>query len=281
MENPSLIEVCVLTGRKLSKKQLLETLKEHFSDRVEYYDGCIEVRIEKVAKLKDKSYYKVKILLDDQIGTDLNGLFGADLNDEVVQMHGMTCFLRDGLTNYFDNADEWVIFQDDFCDDFCHASYREIEGIENSLRDVLNYIFVCVTGRLDNFFESSPVNTKADYEATTAKQYQQNELHYLSFSDYSATADGKTPDVKSLIAGLQDAQDFDEFKGKVFPALIREEKHRDFMASLKQVMDSLEKMRNCIAHNRLPSSTRLENYRKSRDDLRTIIDSFYSDERTE
>ena len=100
------------------------------------------------------------------------------------------------------------------------------------MRGVLNFIFAYVTGGLDNFFEGSSINTKSDYDRSAAKAYQQNELHFLGFGDYSDAADGKTPNVSSLISSLQNAQSFDEFKDKAFPVLIREEKHLEFIVKL-------------------------------------------------
>lgn len=276
MENSSQIEIWLLSNTPPDRDMLIQSAKDFFSDRIEYYEGCLDFEITTVDEIGDKGYFNIRFVLDENIGTELYGVFAADTDDEVAQMHGMTLYLREGIASGLSDMGDWLIFSDEFCEEFCAATYKEIAELENSLRAVLNLIFSFATGSFDNFFEVSQVNALGDYQKDAAKNYQQNELHYLSFSDYSKAADSKVPNLNSLIEGLQNSRDFDEFKGEVFPALVREEKHLDFMASLKRIMDSLEKMRNCIAHNRLPSSTLLENYIKSRADLRSVISEFWT-----
>lgn len=276
MENPKTIVVHALTTRRVDKEDITRIVKDYLSDKVEYFDGCIEVEL--YARIVNKkSFWIIELQIDDHIALDIYSSFGPgeDDEDEVLSVHQLVRFFREGLADFFQENEEWAIYQDDFCDELCRVAYQEINELENSLRAVLSFIFVVGTGELRDFLNSSKVSVLGDYKEDAALKYQQTQLHYLSFADYKNIGDSRSPKIEHLIGGLKDSQSFDEFRDSVFPELLQEQAHKDFITSLIQIMDPIEKVRNAIAHNRLPSVTHIDNYVKSRDLLRKAIEDFW------
>ena len=48
----------------------------------------------------------------------------------------------------------------------------------------------------------------------------------------------------------------------------------DLIASLKQMLDPIERLRNCVAHNRTPTDRIIQNYHNARNELDIKLDEF-------
>src|SRR5690606_15024186 len=67
----------------------------------------------------------------------------------------------------------------------------------------------------------------------------------------------------------------DDFKNKIVKRGITDEKHLDFLLSIRQEMQSIETLRNCIAHNRKHTDDIVADYEASHDRLLHKMNEFW------
>ena len=67
---------------------------------------------------------------------------------------------------------------------------------------------------------------------------------------------------------------FIEFKENIVNRGIRKEKYLDFLNSIKEDMESLDTVRNCVAHNRTPTDEEIINYERAVEEIRVKFDNF-------
>lgn len=157
--------------------------------------------------------------------------------------------------------------------------YSEIYDLEMDLRKILTYIF---NNRYDD-----PYNLLNDYELKIPKENQrdkqkhlehyENEFFMLCFSDYTKICNLQVKGSisnKDLIDFFKNSFTFDEFKQKLELG-ISNEKHLDFLASIKEDLDSIEKVRNAIMHCRSIPNDIIVNYEKSKSQLQKKINRFW------
>jgi hypothetical protein len=162
---------------------------------------------------------------------------------------------------------------------------KEIFNLEMELREVINFIF------LDTYKEDY-YNLLKDIDVTTQpldknnkpdenyfKAHFENELFFLNFSGYIKINELKNLKDPDLIEMIKASNFYDEMKQKLLNRGIREEKYQDFLAGIKQDLDPIEKVRNCIAHNRsIPKSDNnkmIVDYENAKDRLKQSIYDFW------
>ncbi len=159
--------------------------------------------------------------------------------------------------------------------------FSDIYDLEMELRKVLTYIF--------NYEYQNPYKLIKDYDIKLIKENQkdseyfnkncENEFFQLCFSDYIKIANKQLKNsfnTSDLMNYIQDSQDFNEFKNKFFLG-IKNEKHLDFLSSIKTDLNTLEEMRNAIMHCRMYSFD-VSNYEKSKEQLDEKIRNFWKQE---
>ncbi|HVF10188.1 MAG TPA: hypothetical protein VNA16_05265, partial [Abditibacteriaceae bacterium] len=105
-----------------------------------------------------------------------------------------------------------------------------------------------------------------------------NELFFLLFSDYTKINNRKPQKWDNFMALLERYDDFVSLKSQLLSTLIPNKRHADFVASLQQSAEPIEKVRNCVAHNRSLSNKLAQNYQQSYATLLRSIEDFLSGE---
>lgn len=151
----------------------------------------------------------------------------------------------------------------------------DIFKIEMKLREAISMIFLDTYG--DEFYEllkETVVSTAGkDVNEEQLKAHFENEFFYLLFSDYIALNERKLPNnTKDFIKIIGNTADFDSLKKWLISKPISMEHYADFLASLKEHVDPIEKVRNCVAHNRTISKNAINNYEKAKELLMKSID---------
>jgi len=77
-----------------------------------------------------------------------------------------------------------------------------------------------------------------------------------------------------LTSSLQDQKSYETFRDELLRDPINHEDDAVLIAGLKERMDAIEKMRNCVAHNRRPSKRISENYDNARPLLNGLLDAY-------
>ena len=157
----------------------------------------------------------------------------------------------------------------------------EIFEIEMKLREALSLIFVN-THYDEDFYELlKEVNVKV-YEQKNAEQmrkYYENQFFYLSFSAYRHINEYRPANkMEEILKYIEEAQDFEDLQRIITANPIKEDRYADFLASLTDQVESIELLRNCVAHNKPIPERTLDNYNKVSKPLLKSINDFLEEE---
>ncbi len=187
-----------------------------------------------------------------------------------------------------DEGCEFLIkFRDQQLFDSLQIYYKEIFDIEMKLREILSFIFICTyENDCYSFLEFqkqklTPVYGKkvneGDVPAILKKKYQ-NEFFYLTFNQYRQL---KLPDIvksETLIDLLADSKSFEELKKNIQNLGAMKSEKNEYLAFLNRIsenLESIEALRNCVAHNREPTEEELDNYNMAKEKLEKELDEFF------
>ncbi len=162
--------------------------------------------------------------------------------------------------------------------------YLELADLEMKIREVFSYIFYSkykVTG--NDLFEEFDAKTAGVEEPKPdeLEKRLENKFFYLTFSSYLKFEKPKDLQVKELIPLIQTKEQYEELRSHLNSRGIIVEHHVDFLQAVKTILDPIESVRNCVAHNRqIPSRTEA-NYARASAELRRFIQEFWAGEMQE
>ncbi|HML76217.1 MAG TPA: hypothetical protein PKB02_17135 [Anaerohalosphaeraceae bacterium] len=167
----------------------------------------------------------------------------------------------------------------------CNKIYAdEIFEIEMRLREALSFVFIDEYKRnYYNLLRDISIKPLDDNQTEQFQSQWENEFFYLLFSHYSRLNERKIPNkVTDLIQIVEQTTDYQSFRQMLTSKPIQNETYSDFLASLKTLVDPIEKLRNCIAHNRTIPQRIINDYETAKEELlEKIKDLFYvSDDHT-
>jgi len=157
---------------------------------------------------------------------------------------------------------------------------KEIFSLEMKLRRVLSFIYLHANqaGNPYDLLHDEIVQpmSKERPMPEQMKVATENQFFHLTFGQYVGL--NKRPEFKlpDLLASIRDAPTYDRFRDELNRIPVQHEDDAVLLAGLKERMDAIEKMRNCIAHNRRPSRSVIENYENVRPLLDTMLDNYLS-----
>jgi hypothetical protein len=134
-----------------------------------------------------------------------------------------------------------------------HAA--EIFALEMKLRRVLSLVY------LNAYQAADPFQLLRDEKTTprgspTLKQMEtagENEFFHLLFSDYISLNQRLPVTLETLLEMIHREEQYDTLRAEIGrTTTIDDEGDADLLADLKVLMDPIERMRNCVAHNRHP-----------------------------
>ena len=102
----------------------------------------------------------------------------------------------------------------------------------------------------------------------------ENQFFHLTFSQYillNRRPEHKFPDLIKLI---HNHETFSDLKAELSRLPVTQEEDVILLAGLKDRMEAIEQMRNCVAHNREPSRKVKENYENARPLVDAMLDSY-------
>ena len=156
----------------------------------------------------------------------------------------------------------------------------EIYALEMKLRRVLSLIYLHAYQNGDPYDllrdETVQPVAKEKPQREHMRVVSENQFFHLTFSQYVGL--NKRPDIKlpALLEVLQTAKDYEAFRAEILRAPVEHEDDAVLLSGLKERMDAIERMRNCVAHNRRPSSNTTENYLNALPLIDTMLDEYMS-----
>ena len=156
---------------------------------------------------------------------------------------------------------------------------KDIFSLEMKLRRVLTLIYLHANQNPDDPYDLlrdesvQPIN-KEKPKLEQMKAAAENQFFHLTFGQYVSL--NERPEVKlpALLSVVRDAVTYEAFRAELERNPIRHEDDAGLVAGLKERMDAIELMRNCVAHNRQPNKRVVENYDNARPLLDQMLDDY-------
>lgn len=108
------------------------------------------------------------------------------------------------------------------------------------------------------------------------KKRMLNEIFYLLFSQYKKLLNTRDLNTSEILDFLKKANNFIEFKSKIFTRGISKESYQDFLSSIQINLESIEKFRNDIAHSRFIDKDKYANYQLAKTNIDSSLNRFFS-----
>lgn len=151
--------------------------------------------------------------------------------------------------------------------------------MEMKLRRVLSLIYLTTYQSEDPFdlLWEDAITPRTVPKLSEMKDASENEFFHLDFRQYAQLNQRKKIDTPELLNIVRDADAYDAFRAEVLRTRVTNERDGELIGNLKEIMDPIEKMRNCVAHNRQPSKSINENYVKAHSRLAELLDEYLLD----
>ena len=169
-------------------------------------------------------------------------------------------------------------FEDPLLQEELALRAAEIFPLEMKLRRVLSFIYLHAYQRHDPYDllreeQVDPVTpnlSKRDMVAAT-----ENEFFHITFSKYIGLNQRRDlRQVGQVMRALRDSQTYDVFREEVTRRPIENERDAELLDDLQSLMNPIEKMRNCVAHNRRPKAEDRQDYLNTVAVLNERLDRF-------
>ena len=154
---------------------------------------------------------------------------------------------------------------------------KEIFALEMKLRRVLSLIYLHAYQDKETTFDllcDETVNPsgQAKPEMEQMKSPTENQFFHLTFSQYKKL--NQRPELKlpDIMQSIKNTEQYDAFRAEIRRVPIEYEEDAEFLAGLEGLMDPIEQMRNCVAHNRRPTRNIAQNYPTARLALEKHLD---------
>ena len=128
----------------------------------------------------------------------------------------------------------------------------DIFEIEMKLREALSLIFVHTYG--EDFYrllKHTNVKPSKDCTIDQMEDCYGNQFFFLGFTQYSYINERKDPSLERVVQHIGQAQNFEELKQLITTKEpITEPQYTQFLKDVKKLINQIEDIRNCVAHNR-------------------------------
>ncbi len=159
---------------------------------------------------------------------------------------------------------------------------RELLGLEMRLRRALSLVYLHAYGgsyydllRNDNVGADGNLRKRMP-KVEDLRAKAENQFFHLMFNHYGELnvlrSMRATEDLAKLVAG---AADFAELQRQLQAPPVQDEDDREFLDRIKGDLKPVEDLRNCIMHNRTPTSGEIALYEHSRDVLNEAMEELF------
>ena len=172
-----------------------------------------------------------------------------------------------------------VKFEDPLLQDELAIYAKEIYALEMKLRRVLSliYLHACQEGE-------DPFNLLRDEQEQPLarekpipdqmKAANENQFFYLTFRQYINLNKKPSLNLQNILDVINNNEEYDAFRTEILRVSVEDETDAEFLASLKNLMEPIERMRNCVAHNRRPTRSINDNYPDARSRIEERLDQY-------
>jgi len=268
----------LITYRRTNNTDIRQVLLELLAKVLQ--DNLNEIELQVVDQMIRLEHERVGIESISDNGETSNHVllcFSLELPDEVEQV-GMVVDDFASLLPESSPIFHAVKFEDPILQEELLSWSKEIFTLEMKLRRVLTMIYLHAHQGSDpyNLLTDETVQPMSREKLQTAqmKAAVENQFFHLTFGQYVGLNQRPEPkQMSALLEVIRDSATYDAFRSEIQREPIEHEDDAVLLAGLKERMDAIETMRNCIAHNRRPSKRVVENY----DNARPLVDKMLNE----
>lgn len=156
---------------------------------------------------------------------------------------------------------------------------KEIFALEMKLRRVLSIIYLHAYQDKESTFDllcDETVNPsgQAKPEMEQMKSATENQFFHLTFSQYKNLNQRPELRLPDIMQSIRNTEKYDTLRAEILRVPIEHEEDAEFLAGLEKRMDTIEQMRNCVAHNRRPTRSINDSYPDARSQLEERLDQY-------
>ncbi len=154
----------------------------------------------------------------------------------------------------------------------------EIFALEMKLRRVLSFIYLNARQLSEPFSllrgEQVRMHQGEQLSNRQMEEVGENQFFRLDFNGYISLNQRPDPNLAGVLNIIRNTADFDAFREQILGRTVNQPEDVSFIANLKEIMDPVEKMRNCVAHNRHPTPNVIGDYPGARDRVNNLLDDY-------
>jgi hypothetical protein len=256
---------------------LIDTLTTSLQDN---YDEFEPDTVQQMISLQTQRIANQPTNDDDNITQTIILGFTLDLPEETEQAQTVVEEFAQALTETPDPISHIVKFEDPLLQAELAQWSAEIFAIEMKLRRVLTLIY------LNAYSGVGPYNLLREEKEKPAgkekltdqdmKGALENQFFHLLFSQYINLNQRPEPKISELLENIRNFVRYEEFQAEINRKPIQDHDDANFLASLKDKIGPIEKMRNCIAHHRRPPRRTQESYERAMPQINQLLEEYLS-----
>ncbi|MBD2443852.1 hypothetical protein H6G25_11765 [Dolichospermum sp. FACHB-1091] len=204
--------------------------------------------------------------------------FTLDLPEETEEAERVVEEFAKALTEETSPISHIVKFEDPLLQFKLAQWSAEIFAIEMKLRRVLTLIYLNAYQGVEPYkLLRDEKEQPAAKDKPTDKEMQdalENQFFHLLFSEYVNLNQRPDPKINDLLDNIRNFIRYDELQAEITRKPVQDSYDADFLAALKNKIGAIEKMRNCIAHHRRPSSRTEEGYQNAQPLISQLLDEY-------
>lgn len=154
---------------------------------------------------------------------------------------------------------------------------KEVFEIEMLLRKAISIAYIRnYPGDYYNLLrdDSQQISTKEKPLIEHMEMMRENEFFYLLFSQYISLNRPKVYKLDEMLNIIKRAGNYEEMRAEVQRIPVNTPEDLDFLAAIVSKINAIEKVRNCIAHNRAVGERQLQDYRTASSELRNVVEDY-------
>ncbi|MEG4579414.1 hypothetical protein QUA71_07225 [Microcoleus sp. MON1_C5] len=204
--------------------------------------------------------------------------FTLDLPEETNEPDKVVEEFAKALTEVPNPISHIVKFEDPLLQAKLAQWSAEIFAIEMKLRRVLTLIYLKAYQGVEPYKllrdEKEQLAAREKPSDREMQEALENQFFHLLFSQYVNLNQRPDPKINDLLENIRNFIQYDELQAEINRKPVEDSNDADFLAGLRDKISAIEKMRNCIAHHRRPSSRTEQGYTNAQPLISQLLNEY-------
>ena len=150
----------------------------------------------------------------------------------------------------------------------------EIFALEMKLRRVLSIIYLYAYQGEEPFDLLRDDKVKSMGEPEQMRKATENQFFHLNFSQYINLNQRPQLKLLDILEVIENSDQYDAFRAEICRIPVEDEVDSDLITDLKELINPIENMRNCVAHTRQPTKKITDSYPNALQRLDERLDQY-------